>query len=239
MVRGITFDQQLVRSKDMAHFMWQSYGKKHGVTKGCTMTKDASHIYLAAGYFLIYGRLIEISGTETINIPTVSSGTQYCYLVFEIDLSKTNTESSFLQGAFKILQSGGTYPTLVRQDLDANPTTGKYQLPFASFTIKQNGVGNWKDIRPVFTSTAIVEFPANGWSNSAPYTQTVHSDDIIGTTAPGYDVYIADGTSASDGAAQADAFSCVNKMVTNVNGNVTLYCYVDKPGSTFSIQIKE
>lgn len=232
MVHGVTFDAQLVSSKDLAHYMYVFSGRKSGVTKGCTMTRTSTKITVNAGYFLCYGRFVEINGYEQIGIPIVSSGTEYCRLVFEIDLSKSNTEERFLQGEFKILESYSAYPELIQENLDEDPSDGVYQFPFAKFTLSSSGLANWVDERPTFTSTAIITVPKTGWSNTAPYTQTIQSSDIVGTLCPGYDIY------NPTTEAQIEAFGCLNKLETG-QGYVTLTCVVDKPEETFQIQIKE
>ena len=130
MIRGITFADQLTTSDDFAHLQNKWFNGVSGVTKGCKVTADTNNIYISAGYFLIYGRLVRIVGTETIESDVVET-TKYYKLVFEIDLSKTNTVNSFMQGYFKFVSSTSGYPDLIQEDLD---TDGKvYQMEFARF----------------------------------------------------------------------------------------------------------
>ena len=119
---GITFDQCNVTSADDAHYHRTFLNAVDGVTKGCKVTADRQNIYVAKGYFVIYGRFVKVTGQETITPDTVQAGTLYCRLVYEVDLSKTNTLEEFQQGAFKILSSGSTYPTPTKQDLENGGT---------------------------------------------------------------------------------------------------------------------
>jgi 5-formyltetrahydrofolate cyclo-ligase len=87
-IRGITFSKQTVSSNDDSHIYKILLGGKNGKTKGCTMTFGTDDIFVSSGYFFASNRLIEISSVETVSTPVVSSGTTYCRLVFEIDLSQ-------------------------------------------------------------------------------------------------------------------------------------------------------
>lgn len=140
MIRGITFADQLTTSDDFSHLQNKWFNGVSGITKGCAVSADADNIYVAAGYFLIFGRLVRIVGTETIASEVVEMN-KYCKLVFEIDLSKTNSTTVFNQGYFKILSSFDEYPSLIQEDLDDGGTV--YQMEFARF---------------VKTSTSITEF---------------------------------------------------------------------------------
>lgn len=138
---GITFDQCNVTSADDAHYHRTFLNAVDGVTKGCKVTADRQNIYVAKGYFVIYGRFVKVTGQETITPDAVQAGTLYCRLVYEVDLSKTNTLEEFQQGAFKILSSGSTYPTPTKQDLENGGTL--YQMPFARFTVSSSGISNF------------------------------------------------------------------------------------------------
>jgi len=141
MIRGITFSKQSVSSNDDAHIYKMLLGGKDGKTKGCKMTFGTDDIYISEGYFFASHRLVEISSTETITSPIVSTGVLYCRLVFEIDLSKTNTNTDFLQGYFKIISADSNYPALTQEDLDDGGTI--YQLPFAKFQKSISGIANF------------------------------------------------------------------------------------------------
>ena len=122
MIKGITFDSQQISAANMGHFMNVFSGEQSGITQGCAVTYDSSNIYMAAGYLLLKGRQVQIVGTQTIPLETVASGELYCKTVFEIDLTKTNTTSSFLQGTIKTLTSSSGYPSVTQQDIDNGGT---------------------------------------------------------------------------------------------------------------------
>lgn len=163
MIRGITFADQLTTSDDFAHLQHKWFNGVSGVTKGCNVTADNDNVYVAPGYFLIAGRLVRIVGTETIASEVVEVN-KYCKLVFEIDLSKTNSSTVFNQGYFKILSNVDDYPTLIQEDLDADGTV--YQMEFARF---------------IKTTTAITDFD--------PRLVPLSVDDVWATLNQTYDNY--------------------------------------------------
>lgn len=141
MIRGITFADQLTTSDDFAHLQNKWFNGVSGITKGCTVTADADNVYVAPGYFLISGRLVRIVGTETIPSEVVEVN-KYCSIVFEIDLSKTNSTTVFNQGYFKLLSDTSAYPTLIQEDLDAGGTV--YQMEFARFIKTTTSITTFK-----------------------------------------------------------------------------------------------
>ena len=140
-IRGITFSKQSVTSNDDSHIYKLLLGGRKGRTKGCTMTFGTDDIYIADGYFFASNRLIEITSREVVATPVVSSGTLYCRLVFEIDLTKTNTTTEFSQGSFKVLSDAANYPNIKQEDLEEGGSI--YQLPFAKFTKTVSGIGSF------------------------------------------------------------------------------------------------
>lgn len=142
MISGITFDQQAIKAEDMAHFMKTFSADANGITRGCEITSDSTNMYMAEGYLLIQGREIKITGTQTIAFNKVTTGEQYCNIVIEIDLSKSNTETVCNQLAIKTVASSSGYPALTQQDLEDNPT-GVYQYLLAQYHITSSGVDSF------------------------------------------------------------------------------------------------
>jgi hypothetical protein len=140
-IRGITFSKQSVTSNDDAHLYKVLLGGRQGRTRGCKMTFGADDINISNGYFVAANRLIEITSVEVVTTPVVATGTTYCRLVFEVDLTKTNTTSVFSQGYFKVLTSNSGYPSVTQQDLENDGNV--YQLPFARFTKTVSGIANF------------------------------------------------------------------------------------------------
>ena len=86
-------------------------------------------------------------------------------------------------------------------------------------------------------SVKTVSVPSSGWSNSVPYTQTVTVSGIESTDTPIGDLYLGDNPGASTVKNRKKAWSCVDRFTTGTN-SVTLYCYEEKPTTTFTMQLK-
>lgn len=142
MISGITFDQQAIKAEDMAHFMRTFSANANGITRGCTITSDSSNMYIAEGYLLIQGREIKITGTQTVALNKVTTGEQYCNVVIELDLSKSNTETVCNQLNIKTLTSSSGYPSLTQQDLEDIPT-GVYQYLLAQYHTSTSGIDSF------------------------------------------------------------------------------------------------
>lgn len=140
-IRAVTFSKQAVSSNDDSHIYKMLFGGRKGRTKGCKMTFGVDDIHISEGCFMASNRLVEITSTETITSPVVSSGTTYFRLVFEINLAQSNTLEEFRQGYFKVISAATDYPVLTQQDLDNGGSV--YQLPFARFTKTISGIGNF------------------------------------------------------------------------------------------------
>lgn len=70
-------------------------------------------------------------------------------------------------------------------------------------------------------------FTAAGWSDTAPYTQTINVTGMPADAKPGWDI----NTSSTDGAtleALKEARGCIAKIVCT-SGQVTAYCGLTKP----------
>lgn len=142
MVKGETYDKQLFESEVFRHFINIFLNKKSGVTRGCGLTVNSQNIKIASGNFVIQGGFLkEDAGTEM----TIPSDAGYYKLVYEIDLSKTNTTEEFAQGNYKFVKSLGEYPKLTQEDLEKNGNI--YQFAFCQFRITENGIQDFKDIR--------------------------------------------------------------------------------------------
>lgn len=142
-VRGVTYSKQAVSSNDDSHIYKVLLNGRTGKTKGCGMTYSTDRINISSGYFFASNRLVEIPSTETIATPIVTEPT-FCLLVFEIDLSKTNTNTAFNQGAFKVLTRAANYPEPTQEDLENGGMI--YQLPFARFIKTVSGIDTFESV---------------------------------------------------------------------------------------------
>ena len=206
-IRGITFSKQSVSSNDDSHIYKILLGGKDGKTKGCTMTFGTDDIFISNGYFFAANRLIEITSTEAITTPIVSTGTSYFRLVFEIDLSKINNTTEFNQGSFKILSSTTDYPAITQDDLEEGGII--YQLPFARFTKTIEGIGNFAselqtigyapDVATIYVSKSGNDASGDG-SSGLPFATIQHAIDSVPKNLAGKEITInvASGTYTED-----------------------------------------
>lgn len=94
------------------------------------------------------GRWTKITGVETVPSPEIISGQIYCVVVYEIDLSQTNTPSEFNQGHFKTLTNTMAYPDITKEDLENGGTI--YQFPFCQYVKNTSGISQFVDARAIF-----------------------------------------------------------------------------------------
>lgn len=80
--------------------------------------------------------------------------------------------------------------------------------------------------------TATVALLASGWSEAAPYTQTVAVEPILATDQPHYGVVYSENWEA-----EKEAFALVDELDT-ADGSVTFTCFEDKPGADITIQME-
>lgn len=241
MIRGITFDKQLLKSGDHAHEVNHYYAGNMGVSKGCEVTENVDgNLVVSAGYFIIYGRLVAVDGSETITVPEVPSGTLYSTLVFEIDLTQVNTTTEFNQGSFKILSDASDYPTLTQEDLDDGGEI--YQFEFVRFENTVSGIVDLTDTRvildmshyatdTVYTAT----IPSASWTgSSAPFSKAVTVSGILSTDTPIIDI-VQTGTYATD-QAMVTNWALIYRAVTSTD-TITFYATA-VPSADISIQVK-
>lgn len=77
--------------------------------------------------------------------------------------------------------------------------------------------------------------PASGWSNTAPYTQTVDAPRMAAIYEPIADIALT-GT-AEDKAAQLEAWSAISEIVTG-EGTITAVCLEDRPEIDIKIRLQ-
>lgn len=145
MVKGETYDLQLFESRAFRHFVNVFLNLESGITKGCTVTNNKTTIDISEGMFIICGGILRET-TGTSNAVPAEAG--YYRLVYEIDLSRVNDKNNFNQGSYKFIKGIGDYPGLIQNNLD-NMEEGIYQLGFCQFRITDEGMQDFKDIRPI------------------------------------------------------------------------------------------
>ena len=125
----------------------------------------------------------------------------------------------------------------VRFEFTVNDATENYLGFYRSGT----GWGGWleqayfKDIIPKAAPVNVI-FAANGWSSSAPYTQTVIATGITENDTP-IPLFVDDGSSEADSKAKQKAYGFVSYFDSG-NGIVTATCKYKKPETTFKVGFK-
>ncbi|NMA06581.1 MAG: hypothetical protein GX928_02545 [Ruminococcaceae bacterium] len=137
MLRGATFDNQIVKAKyDGALFGYQ-YGD--GSLLGCTISNTATTITIQEGILLVGGRIIANDGALAINlIDPITNG--YFRVILQIDLNKTATQTEFEQ--VEILQQYkatiAEFAALTQEDING---TGKiYQMEIGIYEISSQQI---------------------------------------------------------------------------------------------------
>lgn len=142
MVKGHTYSEQLFESEAFRHFVNTFLNKESGITKGCEITQTSNTIEIGQGFFVIMGGLLEEDTGTSMSVPTEAG---YYRLVYEIDLSKVNTEAEFNQGSYKFVKGVGAYSNLTQEDLDNDGNV--YQFEFCQFRVTESGIQDFIDKR--------------------------------------------------------------------------------------------
>lgn len=141
MLKGDVFSNQLYNVHMFALFQDLFLDKKSGIADGyknnMSVTASGTNITINSGACIIRGRSVEEDSSTTLSTASITN--KNCALVIEIDLSKTNTDSSLLQADYKILQSSSGTPSLTQQDIINNYSSGIYQFRLATFTTNATG----------------------------------------------------------------------------------------------------
>ncbi len=147
MLKGHVFSKQLFGNPIFALFINTFLNGKNGVSNnyknGMAVSFSGPNITIQSGAVCIQGRFLEEDSYTTIPAGTDSA---YCKLVIEIDLDKQNSESEFVQGAYKIVKGSGSYPALTQTDIVKN-NSGIYQYELARFRTSSSGILEFQDMR--------------------------------------------------------------------------------------------
>lgn len=147
MLKGHVFSKQLFGNPIFALFINTFLNGTNGISNnykdGMKVTYSGSTVTIQSGAVCIQGRFLEED--TSFSIPT-GTDTAFCKLVIEIDLDKTNTESEFNQGSYKIVKGTSSYPSLTQTNIVKN-NSGKYQYELARFKTGTSGITNFQDMR--------------------------------------------------------------------------------------------
>lgn len=160
MLKGHSYDKQIYYSVadriinntflNGANGIFQNEGT------GCALSNTNNSVTISNGFFIVQGGLTEIVNSETLSVILDGS---YCVLVYELDMSKDNTDTNFTQGQFRILTGQSSYPALTQQKLTEN--TGIYQYEFARFRALSTGITDFVDNRTFLDYNSIFEYIEN------------------------------------------------------------------------------
>lgn len=147
MLKGHVFKKQIFGNQMFALFINTFLDGANGISNDyknkMAVTYSGSTLTVQSGAVCIQGRFLEEDTSTDISAGT---DTSYCKLVIEIDLDKQNTETDFLQGAYKVIKSASAYPSLTQQNI-VGSNSGVYQYELARFRTSTNGITDFTDMR--------------------------------------------------------------------------------------------
>ena len=85
------------------------------------------------------------------------------------------------------------------------------------------------------TSAYTGTLTVGGWSNSAPYMQTINVSGILSTDNPFVDVNLGE---VSDGTDIIESWNYVGRITVTENNKLVAYCYEEKPTVNIPIILK-
>lgn len=115
-------------------------------------------------------------------------------------------------------------------NMNGNPLSG---LPAP---MEDNDAATWKAAKDYADSLHFfigAFLPATGWSESAPYTQTVAAAGIVETDRPIWGVVYSE----NNAIAEKEAFALVDDLDT-ADGSITFTCFEEKPEADLTIQLE-
>ena len=157
MLKGHSYDKQIyysVADRIINNtFLNGSNGIFENEGAGCALSYTNNTVTVSNGFFIVQGGLTEVVNSETLSVILDGS---YCVLVYELDMSKDNTDTSFTQGQFRVLTGQSSYPALTQQKLTEN--AGIYQYEFARFRALSTGITDFVDNRTFLDYNSIFEY---------------------------------------------------------------------------------
>ena len=222
MINGITFDARMVRARDDGIVRSKIFGD--GILTGCNIAYSGKNLTIGAGYFIVAGRLIEVTSPETIPSDTTAPG-GYGRLRFVVDLTVEPSETAFAQYRwewdYNTVNSG--WPSMWQNDINSTGTVYEIVMAVVSFSASNiSGVVAKLPALHVGSYLIFKTLTAAGWSSNQ---QVINAVEIYSASAPG-DVRIAQ--SASD--AQFEAWNKAQpRVVSQAVGSITIKITGDVP----------
>ena len=135
-------------------------------------------------------------------------------LIPAAEQSSSPQEGLTMQGAINM--NGQPLTGLKAPEADNDAATKKYAESYAD------------SLHKLFTAA----LPASGWSEAAPYTQSVVVEGILASDTPHYGVVYSE-----NALAEKEAFAMVDDLDT-ADGSLTFTCFVEKPEVDLTIQLE-
>lgn len=133
--------------------------------------------------------------------------------------------SSLAAGA--LARSGGTMTGTL--DMGGMKLTGLPQPEVAGEAVPMGYLESYVNLKHM---DAMVTLTAAGWSEAAPYTQSVAVEGLLASDRPHYGVCYSESWEA-----EKEAFALVDKLEA-CNGMAVFTCYEDRPGCDLTIQME-
>lgn len=194
-----------------------------GIVEGCEITHlGANQLQVSSGWGVCRGRVFVIE-EETINANVSAGDIIPGRLMLHIDIASDIP-------ALLETQSAAVLPELIQEDINGSGTI--YEVELARYNVSQIMI---TDLEQTFikikglakkTELLTVIFSASGWSNTAPYTQTVFADGISEEDNPVSDVKLS--TDTQTAIEEIEAWGCVSD-ITTAEGSVIARCLEEKP----------
>ena len=116
---------------------------------------------------------------------------------------------------------------------EAAGNMSKAQYDPSGAVLAAGGIAGYR--KPLEAVTVVL--PASGWSESAPYTQTVSVTGMTADWVPGVPVLsLSSSVNVDTLLAAAEALGCI-KMITSAAGTLTFTAPEDKPGAALTLRV--
>ena len=137
MINGTIFENRWNFSKDWGATLRGILGAD-GIISGCDVTASTDALTVAAGYFIMCGRVLQNDGPEEIIIANMPQN-GFVQLVYRVDLNVEPAEEEFTQGEWRYTYSAtAEFTGLIQEDINA--TGSIYEIEFAVFQIANGAI---------------------------------------------------------------------------------------------------
>lgn len=138
-IKGKTFDLQTITAKDDGAL----YRVLSGYNDWCLATSSGTFLTISNNtltirecFMMIAGRYIHIQNATTISLGSIPTSASQGRLIFRIDISKSASELVLnqIETEVETTTSGGTYRTLITNNINADNGGSVYEVEFCRFT---------------------------------------------------------------------------------------------------------